>query len=63
MITGFEPLDILEGIRRTIVQLEGGQSEVENAYERAVTMRATLSLNRRWPTSSRSRTVPGEASE
>ena len=38
VITGFEPLDVLEGIRRTIVQLESGQSAVENAYERAVTM-------------------------
>jgi hydrogenase expression/formation protein HypD len=38
VITGFEPLDVLEGIRRTVVQLESGQSEVENAYERAVTM-------------------------
>ena len=34
VITGFEPLDVLEGIRRTIAQLESGQSEVENAYER-----------------------------
>ncbi len=38
VITGFEPLDVLEGIRRTIAQLESGQFEVENAYERAVTM-------------------------
>ncbi len=37
VITGFEPLDVLEGIRRTITQLESGQHEVENAYERAVT--------------------------
>ncbi|WP_328583588.1 hydrogenase formation protein HypD [Streptomyces sp. NBC_00370] len=36
VITGFEPLDILEGIRRTVVQLEAGRHEVENAYERAV---------------------------
>lgn len=36
VVTGFEPLDILEGIRRTILQLEEGRHEVENAYPRAV---------------------------
>ncbi len=36
VITGFEPLDLLEGIRRTVHQLEAGRHEVENAYERAV---------------------------
>jgi len=37
VVTGFEPLDVLEGIRRTVIQLEAGRAEVENAYERAVT--------------------------
>ena len=37
VITGFEPLDVLEGIRRTVRQLEGGEGRVENAYERVVT--------------------------
>jgi hydrogenase expression/formation protein HypD len=36
VVTGFEPLDILEGIRRTVVQLEAGHHELENAYTRAV---------------------------
>ncbi|GAA3600978.1 hydrogenase formation protein HypD [Marihabitans asiaticum] len=36
VVTGFEPLDLLEGIRRTVVQLEEGRHEVENAYPRAV---------------------------
>ena len=36
VITGFEPLDILEGIRMTIKQLEEGRHELENAYTRAV---------------------------
>ncbi|GAA4389884.1 hydrogenase formation protein HypD [Tsukamurella soli] len=36
VVTGFEPLDILEGIRRTVIQLEAGRYEVENAYARAV---------------------------
>ncbi|PXW31810.1 UNVERIFIED_CONTAM: hydrogenase expression/formation protein HypD [Williamsia faeni] len=36
VVTGFEPLDILEGIRRTVIQLESGRHELENAYPRAV---------------------------
>lgn len=36
VVTGFEPLDILEGIRRIIRLLESNQIAVENAYERAV---------------------------
>ena len=36
VVTGFEPLDILEGIRRAVDQLESGRHELENAYPRAV---------------------------
>lgn len=36
VVTGFEPLDILEGVRRTVRQLERGEHRVENAYPRAV---------------------------
>lgn len=36
VVTGFEPLDILEGVRRAVVQLERGEHTVENAYPRAV---------------------------
>jgi hydrogenase expression/formation protein HypD len=36
VVTGFEPLDILEGIRQTVLQLEAGRHEVRNAYPRAV---------------------------
>jgi len=36
VVTGFEPLDVLEGIRRVVLQLEQGRAEVENAYARAV---------------------------
>lgn len=36
VVTGFEPLDILEGIRRTVGQLERGEHTVDNAYARAV---------------------------
>ena len=39
VITGFEPLDILEGTLCAIRQLESGRAEVENQYARAVTRR------------------------
>lgn len=37
VVTGFEPLDLLEGIYMTLCQLEEGRYEVENQYSRAVT--------------------------
>lgn len=37
VVTGFEPLDIMEGLRRVLIQLEKGEAKVENAYERIVT--------------------------
>ncbi len=36
VVTGFEPLDLLQGILMTIEQLESGRAEVENQYTRAV---------------------------
>ncbi|HBY60205.1 MAG TPA: hydrogenase formation protein HypD [Solibacterales bacterium] len=36
VVAGFEPLDILEGLRRLVRQLESGEARVENAYERVV---------------------------
>ena len=36
VVTGFEPVDILQGIYRAILQLEKGSAEVENAYGRVV---------------------------
>jgi hydrogenase expression/formation protein HypD len=36
VVTGFEPLDILEGIRQTVRLLENGRFQVSNAYSRAV---------------------------
>jgi hydrogenase expression/formation protein HypD len=36
VVTGFEPLDLLEGVLWTVRQLEEGRAEVENAYGRAV---------------------------
>jgi hydrogenase expression/formation protein HypD len=36
VITGFEPVDMLEGVLRVVQQLEAGRAEVENQYSRAV---------------------------
>ena len=36
VVTGFEPLDVLQGIRQALRQLEEGRAELENAYPRAV---------------------------
>ncbi len=36
VITGFEPIDMLEGILRVVQQLEAGRAEIENPYSRAV---------------------------
>lgn len=36
VVTGFEPLDVLDGIRRVVLQLEAGEANLENAYERVV---------------------------
>jgi len=36
VVTGFEPLDILQGVLMTVLQLESGRAEVENQYTRAV---------------------------
>lgn len=38
VVTGFEPVDLLQGILLTVRQLEQGRAEVENAYSRAVTL-------------------------
>lgn len=46
VVTGFEPLDVLEGIRRTVVQLEAGTAELENAYARAVSADGNLPAQR-----------------
>lgn len=36
VVTGFEPLDILQGVYMALRQLEEGRAEVENQYTRAV---------------------------
>jgi hydrogenase expression/formation protein HypD len=46
VVTGFEPLDLLDGIRRAVVQLEAGKHEVENGYERIVTFEGNQGAQR-----------------
>ncbi len=36
VVTGFEPLDILQGVAMCVEQLEAGRAEVENQYTRSV---------------------------
>ena len=43
VITGFEPLDILEGLYLCLLQLEHGRAEVENQYARSVTRQGNAS--------------------
>jgi hydrogenase expression/formation protein HypD len=42
VVTGFEPLDILQGVLMTVRQLEAGRAEVENQYSRAVRREGNL---------------------
>ncbi|NPV57104.1 MAG: hydrogenase formation protein HypD [Anaerolineae bacterium] len=45
-VTGFEPLDLLEGIRQNITMLEQGQFDVTNAYSRVVTEQGNTAAQR-----------------
>jgi len=42
VVTGFEPLDLLQGIHMCVSQLEEGRHEVENQYARAVRREGNL---------------------
>lgn len=42
VVTGFEPLDLLNGIYHCIQQLEDGKAEVKNAYPRTVSREGNL---------------------
>jgi hydrogenase expression/formation protein HypD len=46
VITGFEPIDILEGTLMTIKQLEEGRATVENQYSRILDRRGNLPAQR-----------------
>lgn len=42
VVTGFEPLDLINGILKTVELLECGENKVENAYARVVTDKGNL---------------------
>jgi hydrogenase expression/formation protein HypD len=42
VISGFEPIDILEGILLCVKQLESGEAFVENQYSRAVSLKGNI---------------------
>lgn len=46
VVTGFEPVDILQGIFLCVKQLEEGRAEVENQYSRAVRPEGNLHAQR-----------------
>ena len=46
VITGFEPLDLLEGILIAVRQLEQGRASVENQYARTVTREGNVEARR-----------------
>ncbi|MFM7844648.1 MAG: hydrogenase formation protein HypD [Planctomycetota bacterium] len=47
VITGFEPVDLLDGIYRCVKQLEAGSAAVDNSYSRCVQPEGNLSA-REW---------------
>jgi hydrogenase expression/formation protein HypD len=46
VVTGFEPLDVLDGIRRAVLQLEAGEARLDNAYARVVSDEGNLPAQR-----------------
>ncbi len=46
VVTGFEPVDILQGVYMTVKQLEEGRCEVENQYTRSVRKEGNIPARR-----------------
>lgn len=46
VVTGFEPVDILQGVHMCVKQLEEGRAEVENQYVRSVRREGNLEAQR-----------------
>jgi hydrogenase expression/formation protein HypD len=46
VVTGFEPLDLLQGVYMTITALEDGRSGVENQYSRSVSHKGNVPAQR-----------------
>ncbi len=47
VVTGFEPVDLLEGLYMAVRQLESGRAEVENQYSRAVSRNGNVAAQER----------------
>lgn len=47
VVTGFEPVDLLQGVAMCVRQLEQGRAEVENQYERVVQPAGNVSARQR----------------
>ena len=58
VVTGFEPLDILQGVYMCVQQLEEGRAEVENQYARAVRREGNVPAQQ-----TRARSVRGRAAQ
>ena len=63
VVTGFEPLDLLEGVYRAVVMLEEGRFEVANQYARAVRREGSPPATNCSMRYSRSAIASGAASE
>jgi hydrogenase expression/formation protein HypD len=46
VITGFEPIDLLDGVLRTVRLLEAGEVELQNQYSRIVTRAGNVAAQR-----------------
>jgi hydrogenase expression/formation protein HypD len=46
VVTGFEPVDILQGVTMCVMQLEAGRAEVENQYARSVRREGNVEAQR-----------------
>ncbi len=46
VVTGFEPLDLVQGILMTVRQLETGRCDVENAYSRVVSQQGNVAAQK-----------------
>jgi hydrogenase expression/formation protein HypD len=46
VVTGFEPVDILQGIYLTVLQLESGNTQVQNQYSRVVTKQGNVAAKK-----------------
>jgi hydrogenase expression/formation protein HypD len=46
VVTGFEPVDVLQGIAMCVAQLESGRAEVENQYARSVRREGNIAAQR-----------------